>query len=103
MGKNAVLRDQWPVGFLYPTFCSGPAYALGTQACQKILSAAELNSKITDEFPLEDVLFTGLLREAAGINEDNVKIIDDIALHFQRDKQTKLTQRLLLALRRLKS
>lgn len=100
MGKNSVSRYQWPVGFLYPTFCSGPAYALGIQASQKILSAAKLNSKMIDEFPLEDILFTGLLREATRINEDNVKIVEDIASHFQREKHTKLTQRLLLALRR---
>ena len=100
VGKNSLSRDQWPVGFLFPPFCSGPAYVLPRKARQKILDAAELNKNMIDHFPLEDVLFTGLLREAARIEGKELKLIEDVAFHFEMEKRMKLSQRLFLALRR---
>ncbi|WKY10354.1 hypothetical protein Q1695_002589 [Nippostrongylus brasiliensis] len=48
---------------LYPPYCDGSIYLMGRKAVQKIL----IEARISDEFPMEDVFYTGILASAAGV------------------------------------
>ena len=64
-GKYGVTFDVWPAGYTFPDFCQGPATLISKSA---VLSLLETRLKLNFAFDLEDVLFTGIYREMAGIH-----------------------------------
>jgi len=64
-GKYNVTFDQWSTSHYFPQFCSGPCNGINKEETWKIFEAASTTD--TKGFKLEDVLFTGIIREKAGI------------------------------------
>jgi hypothetical protein len=62
-GKYNSTFEQWDTGYWYPRFCSGPCNGMSRQTAEAIYeTATKTDSK---GFRLEDVLFTGIIREKA--------------------------------------
>ena len=63
--KYNLTFEQWPTGHYFPQFCSGPATGETIQTVIKIYERAVQTLDLG--LRLEDVLFTGVLRQTAGI------------------------------------
>ena len=63
-GKWGVSYDQWSSDS-YPAYCEGAGYAFSRDTLVKIY---ELAKSTNIEFPIDDIYFTGILRQKAGIN-----------------------------------
>ena len=68
-GKNKLSFQQWPAGFILPKYCGGPCKLASADTVFKI--GQVMKRDIAAEFPLEDVLFTGIYREL--VNATNLK------------------------------
>lgn len=72
-GKYNVTIEQWPSGYFFPRFCSGPCNAIRKRTTWKLHEAAkDCDSK---GFKLEDVLFTGIIRTKAGLPIPGLKTV----------------------------
>jgi len=63
--KYNVTFEHWESGHYFPIFCSGPATGETIQTVVKIYEKAKETLNL--DLKLEDVLFTGVLRETAGV------------------------------------
>ena len=63
--KYNVTFEHWESGHYFPKFCSGPATGETIQTVVKIYEKAKETLNL--DLKLEDVLFTGVLRETAGV------------------------------------
>ncbi|VDM70488.1 unnamed protein product [Strongylus vulgaris] len=69
--------DVWPLK-VYPDYCDGPVYIIGRKAVQKLLRVTPKHRS----FYFEDVFFTGIVAESAGIKKlnwsDNMILTDQV-------------------------
>ncbi|XP_076045723.1 beta-1,3-galactosyltransferase 5-like [Oratosquilla oratoria] len=63
-----ISKSMYPSS-LYPTYCNGPAYAVAQRAVLPLFTS----SNKTDPFPMEDVYFTGMLREQRGFKVTDIR------------------------------
>ena len=63
--KYNVTFDHWETGHYFPKFCSGPATGETISTAVKIYEKAKETLNL--DLKLEDVLFTGVLRQTAGV------------------------------------
>jgi len=69
MGKWKLSPSQWPGGYYVPDFCTGPGVMLSPDSLSRILQQYDMLDEKNKHFPLEDVLFTGVLRKLAAIED----------------------------------
>ena len=86
-GKYAVPFDLWESGYFYPSFCTGPCYMTSRPALNKMYDAARQHLDLVAKFPLEDVLFTGIFRQAANVTSI-VKSTHGECRHYTTEKET---------------
>jgi len=88
-GKYALTLEQWPNGFYFPDYCAGACNVMTSSAVLKIYQAAM--STTDSAFPMDDVLFTGVLRQKAGIPSPT---LDDSLCHHYKGNYQKLKQKI---------
>lgn len=64
-GKYKLSTLNWPAGYYIPSFCTGPGVLVSRASVVQIKH--EFDRTAIDNFPLEDVLFTGIMRQKAGL------------------------------------
>ena len=79
--KNRLSFDQWPAGYFFPTYCGGPCKLVSSNALLKITSV--INQSLAEEFPLEDVLFSGIFRTLANVT--NIQHKRGLCEHADRE------------------
>jgi len=65
--KYIVSEEQWPIDAYYPNYCGGPCTIIRGDAAVAIREESKITSDGT--FGMEDVLFTGVFREKAGLRD----------------------------------
>ena len=88
--KYQVTPEQFPMGYMYPPFCNGPCAAMTTSASEKLYKTA--SKIIQPQFPLEDVLFTGIYRTEAKMN--SISLVPRMCEHFVANKENLLRSRI---------
>lgn len=74
-GKYGVNAHNFPMGYIFPAFCNGPAAAFTIKASQDIFNIAKSHSH--SGFILENLMFTGIFREIA--KDQDIKMKTGIA------------------------
>ncbi|CBY15544.1 unnamed protein product [Oikopleura dioica] len=89
-GKYGVNAHNFPMGYIFPAFCNGPAASFSKKASEDIFNIAKTHS--LSGFILEDVMFTGIFREIA--KDRDIKLVQGIAQHFANNKEMNLNKQL---------
>jgi len=69
LGKWQLSPSHWPGGYYFPVFCNGAGVMLSADSVAKISQQFEMLDEAHRDFPLEDVLFNGVLRSLAAVDE----------------------------------
>ncbi|CAG5110016.1 Oidioi.mRNA.OKI2018_I69.chr2.g4469.t1.cds [Oikopleura dioica] len=95
-GKYGVNAHNFPMGYIFPAFCNGPAASFTKKASEDIFEIARTHrngrNSFLSGFILEDVMFTGIFREIA--HDKDIKMITGMAQHFASSKETNLNKQL---------
>jgi len=83
LGRNHVSAFQYPIGHTFPKFCHGPCMAATSAASKAILAAAQTTN--WRSLPVEDVLFNGVMRTVAGV--DNISLMGGVCRHVDLVKE----------------
>lgn len=64
-GKYNLTFTEWETGYWFPSFCAGPCTAMERSTVKSIYDTAMKSQELS--FKLEDVFFTGVLRQKANV------------------------------------
>ena len=88
-GKYAMNASQYSFGYRYPKFCHGPCMTLSRNASVTIYHVAQNHN--WNEFKLEDVLFSGIMRTMA--NMTSIELAGGNCQHVGGNKTAALQTR----------